>query len=222
MSPRDGLRARLRSADLYLVTDERLPEDELLMRLRSALAAGAGIVQYRAPSLERRELLRRAAEVQELCRVSDALFVVNDAADVAALLRADGLHLGQDDLPVAEARRLVGPDPLIGLSVSAVEEAQAAAADPDVDYLGVGAMYPTDTKPDAEFGGLDLLRQVRAAVDLPLVAIGGITVERAPEVWSAGADLLAVVTAVFGAPDPVAASRALIASRPPRSAASPD
>jgi thiamine-phosphate pyrophosphorylase len=213
--------ARLRAARLYLVTDDRLPLPELLDRLERALTAGARVVQFRAKSLEPAAFLRDAAEVQALCRRRGALFIVNDAADVAATLVADGLHLGQDDLPAAEARRLVGPDALVGLSVSAVEEARAAAREQVVDYLGVGAMYSTDTKPDAEYGGLALLSQVRAAVDLPLVAIGGITVGRAPEVWAAGADLVAVVSAVFGAPDPAVAVGQLLRSRPARAQPSP-
>ena len=101
----------------------------------------------------------------------------------------------------------------VGLSVSAVHEAREAAENDTADYLGVGAMYSTDTKSDAEYGGPELLRSVRNAVELPLVAIGGITLDRAGEVWSAGADLLAVVSAVFGAPDSGAAARALLQSR---------
>src|SRR5687768_7394450 len=120
MSPRGERLARLRDTHLYLITDERLAEADLERRLEAALAAGARVVQFRAPSLKRRDFLRRAARAQALCRRYDALFLVNDAADVAALLEADGLHLGQDDLPVAEARRLVGPDALLGLSVSAL------------------------------------------------------------------------------------------------------
>ena len=215
MASRDDRRARLRAARLYLVTDERLPHDELLRRLRQALAAGIRVVQLRAPSLKGRDLLLRAAEVQALCREYGALFIVNDAADIAAALQADGLHLGQDDLPADVARRLIGPDPLIGLSVSALDEARRAADDQAIDYLGVGAVFPTDTKPDAEYGGLALLREVRAAVELPLVAIGGITHQRAGQVWTAGADLIAVVSAVFSAPDAAEAVRALAASAPP-------
>lgn len=205
---------QLRAAGLYLVTDDRQPEAELLARLGQSLAAGARVVQLRAKALERREFLARAGRVQALCREHGALFIVNDAADLAALLAADGLHVGQQDLPAGLARRLVGPEVLVGVSISALDEAVEAARDPAVDYLGVGAMFPTGTKPEAEYGGLDLLRAVRAAVALPLVAIGGISVERAPEVWAAGADLLAVVSAVFDAPDPAAAVSALLDSKP--------
>ena len=204
---------RLRATGLYLVTDDRLAEDELLSRLAVSLAAGARVVQLRAKHLERGAFLRQARAVQALCREHGALFIVNDAADVAALCQADGLHLGQEDLPVKEARRLIGPDLLIGLSISALAEARLAAADPDVDYLGVGALFPTPTKPDAEYGGPQLLRAVRAELGLPLVAIGGITLERAPVAWQNGADLIAVVSAVFSAVDPAAATRALLASR---------
>jgi thiamine-phosphate pyrophosphorylase len=204
----------LRTAVLYLVTDDRLPAPELLERLDRALLAGVRVVQFRDKSLERGAFLQTATEVQGLCLRRGALFIVNDAADVAALLDADGLHLGQEDLPPGLARQLVGPDALIGLSVSAIEEARSAERDRQVDYLGVGAMYRTETKPDAEYGGCTLLRQVRTAVELPLVAIGGITVDRAPAVWAAGADLLAVVSAVFGAADPARAVIDLLSSRP--------
>lgn len=205
---------RFSQARLYLVTDENLPRAELLDRLGFALQAGARVVQFRAKKLSRRDFLDRARDVQRLCREHRALFVVNDYADIAALLAADGLHLGQDDLLPGPAREIVGQDTILGLSISASAEARAVAQAGNVDYLGVGAMFPTDTKPDAEYGGLDLLRAVRTEVKLPLVAIGGITVERAPAVWQAGADLLAVVSAVFSAADPAAVVEALLESRP--------
>jgi thiamine-phosphate pyrophosphorylase len=203
---------RLRAARLYLVTDDQLEPAELLNRLGAALKAGARAVQFRAKGIDRRAFLAQARRVQALCHEHDALFIVNDAADVAALLGADGLHVGQDDLPAAEARRLIGWDMLLGLSVSRVEQAHRAAPDLAVDHLGVGAMYASPTKPSAGFGGLPLLRAVRAAVDFPLVAIGGISADRASEVFDAGADSLAVVSAVFSAPDPAAATRAFLAA----------
>jgi thiamine-phosphate pyrophosphorylase len=206
---------RLREAGLYLVTDDGLPQAQMLGCLRSALEAGARVVQLRAKDIERRDFFHLAKQVQALCHECQALFIVNDAADVAALLAADGLHLGQDDLPADAARRLVQPDTLVGVSISTLEEARLAAQDSAVDYLGVGAMFATETKPEAEYGGLELLRAVRAEVDLPLVAIGGITVDNAPAVWAAGADLVAVVSAVFSADDPAAATQALLASKPP-------
>lgn len=205
---------QLCTARLYLVTDDRLPLAELLARLRLALEAGARVVQFRAKGLERAAFLEQAQAVQRLCREFGVLFIVNDAVDVAALCAADGVHLGQDDLPPRLARKLLGPEPLIGLSISALEEARLAGADPEVDYLGVGALFATPTKADAEYGGPELLRAVRNEVSLPLVAIGGITLERAAVAWQHGADLIAVVSAVFGAADPAAATRALLASKP--------
>jgi thiamine-phosphate diphosphorylase len=184
------------------------------MRLQAALESGARIVQFRSKRPERRAFLEQARSVQALCRKYDSLFIVNDAADVAALLEADGLHLGQDDLPPELARELVGDDMLIGLSVSTLPEAESAGHAAAVDYLGVGAMFETPTKPEAEYGGLELLRAVRSRVDLPLVAIGGITLDRVDSVWAAGADLVAVVSAVFAAADPATAVRAFLSGSP--------
>jgi thiamine-phosphate pyrophosphorylase len=212
MSERRAARlAMLRSARLYLVTDDRLDHHTLLQRTEQALEAGARVVQYRAKAPGRRQFLEQAADLQRLCRRFEALFIVNDAVDVAALLDADGVHLGQDDLPAGAARRLVGDDMLIGLSVSHLREAIAARDEGVVDYLGVGAMFPTGTKPDAEYGGPELLRAVRSQTCFPLVAIGGVSVENAASAWEAGADLLAVVSAVFSADDPARAVRALLA-----------
>lgn len=191
---------RLLAGGLYLVTDDHLPWGAVEDRTRQALAAGVRVVQYRDKRASKRELLARGEVLAELCARFGALFLVNDHLDVALALRADGLHLGQDDFPADRARALLGPDVLLGLSVSALAEAKAARA-LGVDYLGVGALFPTETKADAEYGGLELLRAVRREVDLPLVGIGGITLERVADVIASGADAVAVVSAVFGAPD---------------------
>jgi thiamine-phosphate pyrophosphorylase len=212
---RERRMARLRAARVYLVTDDRLDEANLLAKLERALEAGTRVVQFRAKLAGRRELLRQARSLQRVCERYGALYIVNDAVDIAAAIAADGVHLGQDDLPAAAARRLVGDEMLIGLSVSHVPEALTAVEEGAVDYLGVGAMYPTNTKNDAEYGGPELLRAVRSAVDLPLVAIGGISEQNVGEVWAAGADLVAVVSAVFSADDPAEAVRALQRSAPP-------
>lgn len=201
---------RLAGQRLYLVTDDRLEFPLLLERLERALAAGARVVQFRDKRVERGELLRRAEQVQALCARHEALYIVNDAVDVAALLGADGVHVGQGDLPPTAVRRLVGDDALLGLSVSYLEEAERAARDPAVDYLGVGAVYVTGTKPTAEYGGLDLLAAVRTRVALPIVAIGGIDAARARDVFVRGADLVAVVSAVFSPEQPEQVVRELI------------
>ncbi|MBI4492849.1 MAG: thiamine phosphate synthase [Chloroflexi bacterium] len=201
----------LESSGLYLVTDDRLPLASLLEKTRQALEAGVRVVQFRDKRATKRELLARGAPLRDLCAARGALFLVNDHLDVALALEADGVHVGQDDFPADRARALLGSGALLGLSVSAVDEAVAAPG-LQVDYLGVGAMYPTDTKPDAEYGGLELLRAVRRQVPLPLVGIGGITLERAPEVIAAGADGVAVVSAVYGAPDAGLAAERLLAA----------
>jgi thiamine-phosphate pyrophosphorylase len=149
-----------------------------------------------------------------MCDHWGAVFIVNDDVALAWCVDADGAHVGQDDLPLHETRRLLGPDRLIGLSTRTVEEAIEADR-LGADYLGVGALFATPTKLEARIGGLDLLREVRTRVSRPLVAIGGIDAGNCREVFKAGADAVAVVRAVFAEPDVAGATRELlgIASR---------
>jgi thiamine-phosphate diphosphorylase len=207
---RSGLVARLTRTGVYLVTDGALAADELLPRLEAALRAGIQVVQFRTKAASVRGALALGLEVARRCRAHGALFLVNDRADLAFTLEADGIHVGQDDLPPGAARRILGETRLVGLSVSTVAEAGAADLAAEVDYIGFGAMYPTVTKPDAEYAGLDMLREARGRVRKPIVAIGGISAERAAEVIAAGADAVAVVSAIFGADDPSGAARDLL------------
>ncbi len=202
---------RLTRGGLYLITDDRLPEDELLTRLDDALAAGADVVQLRDKRPARGRTYRFGQQVAERCRAHHALFIVNDFADLAVALDADGVHVGQDDLPPGAVRLVVGPELLIGLSVSAISEAAEAAAG-DADYLGFGALFPTSTKLDAEPAGPPLLAEARRGLPgpMPLVGIGGITAANVAQVIASGADAVAVVTAVFAAPDSGAATRELL------------
>lgn len=161
----------------------------------------------------RRRTVRRALEIalalRAVTRECRALLLVNDRLDLAVAAGADGVHLGQDDLPVGMARKILGPDVLIGLSITHPD--QLGAPDVlDADYLGVGAVFPTSSKTDARYTGLELLAAARAAVDLPIVAIGGITVENAAAAVRAGADVLAVISAIAAAPDPGSAARRLL------------
>lgn len=208
---RDLLRRRFAERGLYLVTDDRLAPDQLETALDAALRAGAPIVQFRMKRGSKRERLALGQRVADRVRRAGALVLVNDELDLALALDADGLHLGQDDLPPAVARRLLGPERLIGVSVSHLHEV-APAEQAGADYLGVGAIYPTGTKPDAEPASLALLAAVRAATRLPIVAIGGITAANLAPVIQAGADAVAVVSAVFGAPDPGRATTELLAA----------
>ncbi len=208
--PRAALVARLVESGVYLVTDDTLPPDELLRRLDAALAAGVRVVQLRDKRTAMRAVLRLGEQVAELCARHGALLLVNDRADLALALDAAGLHVGQDDLPPEVARRLLGPERLLGLSASFLPEVEAAERLEAVDYIGFGALYPTATKLDAEPAGLELLRQARQRTRKPIVGIGGITADTAAEVIRAGADAVAVVSAVFRAPDAGSAARTLL------------
>jgi thiamine-phosphate pyrophosphorylase len=210
--PRADLLARLTRRGLYLVTDDRLEDAPLLERLSAALDAGADVVQLRDKRPGRGRSYDLGKRVAERCRAAGALFIVNDFADLAVALEADGVHVGQDDLPPAAARAVVGPARLVGLSVSAVDE--AVAVDGAADYLGFGSLFPTATKPDAEPAGPDLLAEARRQLgpSLPLVGIGGVSAANAPTAIRAGADSVAVVSAIFGADDVARATRDLLAA----------
>jgi thiamine-phosphate diphosphorylase len=211
-STRAALLGRMTRTGLYLVTDDRLDPDELARRLDAALGAGADVVQFRDKREDRAAVAAAGRLVAEHCRTAGAMFIVNDDAQLAAELRADGLHVGQDDAAPAEAREIVGPACIIGLSVSHLPEADVAARNPDVDYIGFGALFTTPTKPDAEPAGPDMLVEARKRVTFPIVGIGGITAENLAAAFAAGADSVAVVSAVFSAPDPAAATRELLAA----------
>jgi len=190
---------------LYALTDARLSGLSHAEQLRLLAAGGARLIQLREKHAGPREFARDAAAAVAVARSLGVLVVVNDRVDIALACGADGVHLGQDDLDPSAARRLVGPDFLIGYSTHTLEQALAAARLP-VDYVAFGPVFPTSTKerPDAVVG-LELLRRVRDALDpaLPLVAIGGITTENARSVLAAGADSVAVASALVGAPDEI-------------------
>jgi thiamine-phosphate pyrophosphorylase len=160
-----------------------------------------------------RERVLIARRLGEQVRAAGGMLIVDDRVDIAIVAEADGAHLGQNDLPLGAGRQLVGQNMLLGASASYLEEIESDRLK-DVDYLGFGALFATDTKPDAEYAGLDLFREVCARTNLPVVGIGGITIERVPEVMACGAAGVAVVSALFRAPDPGdAARRLLIAAR---------
>ena len=209
-SGRDRVLTAIRETGLCLVTDDRLDIETLLMATRQAIEGGVRLVQYRDKSSMRRQFLDQASRVQDLCAEHEVAFVVNDHTDVAAIIRADGLHLGQDDLPASLARRLVGEETAIGLSISYVHEAEEAARDAIVDYIGCGAVFTTATKPNAEFGGPELLQAVRRVLNIPILGIGGITAQNLQIPLQASADGVALVSAVYGDADPQAAASAIL------------
>ena len=207
---------RLARARLLLVTD---PRPDLAARVEAALRGGVDIVQLRDKHTPREELLPMAEVLRALCEAAGALFTVNDDVELARLSGADGVHLGQEDGPIAPARGSLGPKAVIGRSASTLREAQEGVRE-GADYLGIGTVYGTPTKTDGTVSGLDLVREVfREDPPLPVFAIGGITLETAPEVAEAagaGVDRLgfAVVRALLDAEDPESAARELISFLP--------
>lgn len=196
---------------LYLVTGEAPPGGRPLAEtVRRAVEGGVTCVQLRAKTASARALLAQARELLALLRPRGVPLIVNDRLDIALAAGADGVHVGQDDLPCADARRLAPPGFLVGVSVGTAAEALAAAA-AGASYLGVSPVFDTPTKRDTPPAtGLEGLRRIRAATSLPLVAIGGIHAGNAAAVRAAGADGLAVVSAIMTAADPAAAARRLL------------
>ena len=166
------------------------------------------MVQLRDKTAEARRLLDAAEVIRQVVAEKDALFIVNDRVDLAIAAGADGVHLGQDDIPVAEARRQVGPDMLIGLSTHTSE--QVLAVPPEVDYIGVGPVNATPTKEGREPVGLELVTFAAANATVPFFAIGGIDRYNAPEVVAAGASRISVLRAITDDPDPALAARLLL------------
>ena len=201
----------LRLPPLYAIVDPLDTGRDPVELAVALVAGGARLLQLRLKEATSRELLRVAAAIQPTARAAGALVLVNDRPDIARAVEADGVHLGQDDLPVAAARRILGPRYLVGVSTHDLDQARAAKA-AGADYLAVGPVYPTSSKAAAlSPRGLELVGAVRAAVPLPLVAIGGITPETAPAVRAAGADAVAMIAALVRAPDVAAAVRGVLA-----------
>jgi len=181
------------------ITDAKLSRAGNVSDVQSAVAAGVEVVQYRRKGAATAELFAEAAVLRKLCQRT--LFLVNDRVDIALAVQADGVHLGQEDLPLLAARELLGPGKIIGLTVHSVAEARQAEA-AGADYLGISPIFTTQTKADAgQPAGIQLIREIRNAVKLPLVAIGGINLANAPEVIRAGADGLCAISAVVSGED---------------------
>ena len=191
---------------LYVILDRTVAGGRDLAELLDAvIAGGARMVQLREKTWPSGQILPLAQRLRARCRQAGVTFVMNDRVDLAVAVEADGVHLGQDDLPPRYARPLLRPGMILGVSTHSVEQARRAQAD-GADYVAVGAMFPTGTKPDFELVGPALVRAVRGEIRVPLVGIGGITPENAGQVIAAGADGVAVISAVCAAPDPRAAS----------------
>lgn len=200
-------RERLRTARLYFVCDAR-PATDLEALLRAALTGGADIVQLREKELGRAEIERAAGTFRRVADTFSALFILNDDPEMARSCRADGVHVGQDDVSAEEAREVLGPNAIVGLSTHS-EQQIAASADRPVDYISVGPIWETPTKQGRPGVGLGLIAHAAEQAPHPFFAIGGIDASNAAEVVEAGAERLCAVRAIRDAADPEAAAAAL-------------
>jgi thiamine-phosphate pyrophosphorylase len=203
-----AVRDKLDAARLYLVIEAGTARDVV----PAALRGGVDVVQLREKDAGDDEIAAAGRALRALCDEHGALLVINDRADLAVACGADGVHVGQGDEPVAAVREVVGQRLFIGLSTHSPEQVDAADRDPDVDYLGVGPVYETATKPDVDPVGLELVRYAAAHAHKPWFAIGGIDSARVQAVGDAGAERVAVVRAIRDAADPGAAAAALRAT----------
>jgi thiamine-phosphate pyrophosphorylase len=206
--------ARFAPVRLYVLITESLCKRPWLETAEQALLGGANCLQLREKELESGELLRRAVQLVELCRKHNALSIINDRPDIAMLAKADGVHVGQTDLPARLVRQLVGNQMILGVSTHRPEQAKQAVLD-GADYLGVGPIFPSETKPRDILPGLDYARHAVKHVRVPTVAIAGITGQNVDEVVATGVRAVAVSAAVVSADDPRAAAER-IASRLPK------
>lgn len=198
-----------RSLLLYAVTDRSwLKGQTLTEQVAESLKGGAAMIQLREKAMEWKQFKAEALELQALCHRYGVPFLINDNVELALEINADGVHVGQEDMEAARTRELLGPDKIIGVSAHTVEEAlnaQAAGA----DYLGVGAVFPTDTKEDADVLSLDTVRDICHAVSIPCVAIGGINVDNIQKLSGCGLSGIAVVSAIYAQPNIQSAARTL-------------
>jgi thiamine-phosphate pyrophosphorylase len=186
---------------LYAITPDELNTAELLRKVRSALQGGAGVIQYRNKLADARLRLEQVLALRQLTREFDTTFIVNDDADLAALVNADGVHLGDDDGSVATARALLGSTKIIGVSCYNRAPLAFEAVQQGADYVAFGAFFSSGVKPEAVQADVTLLQTVRSALSVPIVAIGGITQQNGADLVAAGADALAVISALWNAPD---------------------
>lgn len=199
---------RLKDKKLYLVTDRSKFEsnDLFLDAVAQALEGGAGIIQLREKVASAKEIIDLGKKIRELCSLYNALFIINDRVDIANIIGADGVHLGQDDIDIHSARHMLGKDTIIGLSTHAPEQA-LKAVESGADYIGVGPVFTTPTKPGRSAVGLEYVNWASKNIDIPWYAIGGIDTENVQEVTKAGAERIAVVRAIINAKSPTQASK---------------
>lgn len=199
---------QLESCRLYLITS---PCDHLFEIVSAAIDAGVGIVQYRCKTEDDLHRLQQAAQLAELCRSRGTLFIVNDRVDLALAVDADGVHLGQEDMPTDIARKLLGREKLIGRSTHCLDDLRKAQAE-NIDYVGVGPVYTTPTKPNRQPVGLSYVHEASKTASIPWFAIGGVDISTLQDLRKAGAQRVAVVRAVMNAAEPGETCRELMAA----------
>ncbi|MET3504745.1 thiamine phosphate synthase [Halalkalibacter oceani] len=192
----------MKDFQLYAITGEAFhPGRDLIEVMEEAIRGGVDIVQLRDKTSSKRDVLQKAKALRELTKKYGVPFIVNDHIDVALAVDADGIHLGQDDLPLAEARKIVGPDKIIGISTHQIEEARAAQAE-GADYIGVGPIFETKSKVDVvDPVTTAYIQQVAAEITIPFVAIGGIKLHNVEQVLAAGASRICMISEIVGAAD---------------------
>ena len=194
---------------LYAVTDRHWLDGRTLYEVvKESLDGGATFMQLREKTLDEETFYQEAVELQALCKEYGVPFVVNDDVDIAVRMDADGVHVGQSDMEAGNVRALIGPDKILGVSAQTVEQAKLAE-ERGADYLGVGAVFPTGSKDDAEEVSFETLKEICEAVSIPVVAIGGITEGNTPELAGSGICGIAVISAIFAQPDIEAATKEL-------------
>jgi thiamine-phosphate pyrophosphorylase len=193
---------------LYVLITESACRGDWFTAAEAAIRGGADCLQLREKNLEGAELLRRANRFVDLCRRQGVISIINDRPDIALLSNADGVHVGQEDLPAVEVRKLLGRSKIVGVSTHRIEQARQAVLD-GADYIGVGPMFRSETKPRDFVAGLEFARQVAGEIRIPAVAIAGITEENVDEVLATGVKAIAVTAAVVGCEDVEGATRRL-------------
>ncbi len=185
----------------YFITDSKLSLAGNISDVKNAIAAKVSVVQYRNKYGSTKELYEEALKLKAICKTGKALFLINDRIDIALAVNADGAHIGTDDMPYSAARKLLGKNKIIGVTAHNIKEAKEAQR-LGADYIGASPIFITDTKPDAGVpAGIDLIKAIAKIVSIPVIAIGGITLDNAREIIEAGADGLCAISAVVTKPD---------------------
>ena len=195
------MRGSSRVRGYYFITDSKLSRAGNMSDVKNAVRAGVRIVQYRNKEADTKEMLKEALRLKSICSNKGVIFLINDRVDIALAVDADGVHLGTDDMSYMAARKLLGKKKIIGLTAHNIKEARTAQKS-GADYIGASPVFLTDTKPDAGVpAGIELIKQIRGRVNMPIVAIGGINLDNAKEVIEAGSDALCAISAVVTKPD---------------------